>query len=465
MSWEPTRRRWWKQYRGRRYLVSCRQLGAIRETKEDSYQLANLWWQAKKTEIDGQHPNAARILEQHRRIQWAQQHDRADLIQGLRSLIAQLESDTGGSGEPATVPSPLSHLLTEESAESYRRLCESVGKVQGLDAAAVVEEALEERVWHERLSDSNRREPVPDQDRSVAHQVQLWLDDLKTRVAAGQYGPGELRGQTSYIRHFVTYLGEQTLIDAIDEERWAGYHRHLMNRIGTGECSPEYGKKLHRSARSWVEYLSTLKRIPAPGNLTDKRMKFNIPRRAIEVFDGPEITRLLSESRDTVRLMILLALNCGMTQIDISDLTHNEINWERGRLTRKRSKTADHARTPVVEYPLWPETFALLKLLRSSDQDRVLVTRSGKPWVNRRQMNIDSIRIEFEKLKPALSFKHLRKSAATMLGSHEEYRAYAQFFLGHAPSSIADAHYVRPDQGRFDAAVDWLRGRFLRGDS
>jgi integrase len=460
MSWEPTRKRWWKQYRGRRYLVSCRQLGT-RETKEASYQAANAWWLTKKIEIDGQHPNAPLIREQERRLEWSELHGRTDLIQGLLDRIAQLESDTDGS-QSAPAPSPLAHLRTEESAESFRRLCESMGKFS--PAAAVVEKAMEERVWQERLSNSNRREPVPDQNRSVAHQVELWLDDLKTRVAAGQYGPGELRGQTSYIRHFVAYLGEPTPIDAIDEEKWAGYHRHLMNRIGTGECSPEYGKKLHRSARSWIEYLSTLKRIPAPGNLTDKRMKFHIPKREIEVFEDQEITRLLSESRDTIRLMVLLALNCGMTQIDISDLSQDEVDWERGRLTRKRSKTADHAHTPMVEYPLWAETFTLLTRLRSSDPVRVLVTKSGKPWVNQRETNVDSIRIEFEKLKPALTFKVLRKTAATMLGSHREYRAYAQYFLGHAPDTVADTHYVRPDQGRFDSAVNWLRDQFLKGD-
>ena len=43
MALEPTRRRWWKQYRKTRYVVSCRQLDAP-ETKEGSYQAANAWW-------------------------------------------------------------------------------------------------------------------------------------------------------------------------------------------------------------------------------------------------------------------------------------------------------------------------------------------------------------------------------------------------------------------------------------
>lgn len=53
MSWEPKCRRWWKQFRGHRYVVSCRQLKAP-GTKLGSYQYANAWWKKKRAEILGQ---------------------------------------------------------------------------------------------------------------------------------------------------------------------------------------------------------------------------------------------------------------------------------------------------------------------------------------------------------------------------------------------------------------------------
>ncbi len=56
--------------------------------------------------------------------------------------------------------------------------------------------------------------------------------------------------------------------------------------------------------------------------------------------------------------------------------------------------------------------------------------------------------------------KGLRKMSATLLASHPTYGRYDQYFLGHAPSSVADRHYVRPDQAAFDEAVTWL-GRQL----
>jgi integrase len=451
-------------YRGRRYVVSCRQLGAIRETKEESYQLANSWWESKKVEIDSQHSNASRIQELRRRSEWAERHNREDLIQDCRDLITRLENDP--ESDPSSLD-PFDAVLPGPALKAYFRSLfgHSANNRQTIETINKLSRMEEEAVWRGRLESLPEHSAPGPQDRSVAHQVDRWLDDLKLQANAGQFGHGEARGQVSYIKHFVAFMGDQASIDSIDEEKLAEYHRHLMQRMAGGECSPEYSKKLFRSARTFIEYLVSLKRIQEPRNLTDKRLKFTVPKRKIEIFEGQEITRLLDESRDMIRLMILLSLNTGMTQIDISDLSHSEVDWKRGRLTRKRSKTGDHVNVPLVEYALWPETFSLLTRLRSSDPDRVLLTKSGKPWVNRKESNIDSVRIEFNKLNPTLSFKHLRKTAATMLGSHGEYRAYAQFFLGHAPTSVADSHYIKPSQERFDAAVHWLRGQFLGGDS
>jgi hypothetical protein len=64
MSWEPTRARWWKQYRGKRYLVSCKQLGTP-ATKEQSYRAANEWWARKRAEVDGDRAEPTTILSSH----------------------------------------------------------------------------------------------------------------------------------------------------------------------------------------------------------------------------------------------------------------------------------------------------------------------------------------------------------------------------------------------------------------
>jgi hypothetical protein len=68
-----------------------------------------------------------------------------------------------------------------------------------------------------------------------------------------------------------------------------------------------------------------------------------------------------------------------MTQQDISDLKHEEVDWKERRITRKRSKTKKHENVPTVCYPLWGETFELLAKYRSEDPVRVLTSSTGQP--------------------------------------------------------------------------------------
>src|SRR5262249_48767942 len=62
MAWIPSRRGWMKEYQGKKYAVSCRQLG-VPETKDGSYQAANQWWQQKKAEIDAANRPAPRTSQ------------------------------------------------------------------------------------------------------------------------------------------------------------------------------------------------------------------------------------------------------------------------------------------------------------------------------------------------------------------------------------------------------------------
>ena len=51
MSWEQSKNRWVKMYRGQRYTVAASVLGG--KGQLDTYVAANEWWRAKKHEIDG----------------------------------------------------------------------------------------------------------------------------------------------------------------------------------------------------------------------------------------------------------------------------------------------------------------------------------------------------------------------------------------------------------------------------
>ncbi|HYT88171.1 MAG TPA: hypothetical protein VEL76_05590, partial [Gemmataceae bacterium] len=57
--------------------------------------------------------------------------------------------------------------------------------------------------------------------------------------------------------------------------------------------------------------------------------------------------------------------------------------------------------------------------------------------------------------------KHLRKTSASILGEHPQYKFYALHFLADSPKNIADRHYVKPSDEEFFQALEWLRLQVL----
>jgi integrase len=251
--------------------------------------------------------------------------------------------------------------------------------------------------------------------------------------------------------------------------------------VGAQKYSPNYAHTLMMTAKQFISRLAEMRLIPLPGNIRSRRFRFNhsSPTK-IETFTVEEVRQKLKAcdgfSRKT-KLYLLLMLNCGMYQNDIAELLVDEIDWKAGTLTRARSKTRER-NGPVVTYKLWPETFALLKKHRSrgvknGHADLALTTDEGNPlvryWIEGDSMRrYDCIHSAWTRLaekmglrKMRLGMKHLRKTSASLLGKHPQYKFYANHFLADSPRTIADRHYVTPSDEEFFQALEWLRGEIL----
>ena len=159
-------------------------------------------------------------------------------------------------------------------------------------------------------------------------------------------------------------------------------------------------------------------------------------------------------------------LNTGSTQKDLSDLLPTEVDWKKGTITRKRSKTAKHKGVPTVTYVLWKETFRLLQQERSTDAATVLVNNEGGPLKVERiddegkLKKIDNVASAFARLKRKNGIKkplkYFRKTSATLLKSNKDYRGLDVLFLGHAPATVAERHYTQTPQQLLNEALAWL---------
>jgi integrase len=322
---------------------------------------------------------------------------------------------------------------------------------------------------------SFRGEPSADPDKTVAAWAGLWLQKQQQRVDAGQMTAARAANNRTCLEHFQTFLGPQSDVAGIDAERLDGFYSCCLAKVaarrrdkGQG-WSVAYAKDVFSVARAFVRWLVERDAIPPPKNLGSKSFDFGSPVRAVKTWTPEEFKRVVVEAPGKLKLALLLMANCGMTQVDVSDLLDAEVDWEGGRITRKRSKTADQENVPTVSYRLWPPTFKLLRQYRSGGE-RVLLTEGGEPYVRTRLndqgklVKADGIASNFVHLKRRLklphSLKQFRSLGATLLEGHREYGRFKNHFLGHSPRTVADRHYVVPSQELFDEAVTWL-GRQL----
>ena len=258
------------------------------------------------------------------------------------------------------------------------------------------------------------------------------------------------------LKHLLAFCGGETLLADLNSVLFSQYLDSVKSEVRRGIYSATTGQGRLRSAKqilTWAYQTEIIESLPR----VFSSYSIKVQSKAVETLEDGELERFQDQSKPLLQLYTLLTLNCGMTQNDMADLKPSEVDWERGYLTRKRTKTEKHENVPTVSYQLWPQTFDALKEFGNRKGELLLTRTDGKRLVVGRS---DSVRILYRRLSEKLGInvgpKILRKTAASKLGSHETFGRYAQHFLGHSPRTVADRHYVKPDQKQFDQAINWL---------
>jgi integrase len=426
----------------------------------DSYLAANEWWKAKRLELD----TAARPQRQP----WP-----------LETLAVAAMG--GGPGDDVATTFA-KHFIMGEPRQEAMVSVQSVAVQEALRLLAV---ALQGGELPSSLTPADAKrvtdavtvlqgDAPPSQGTGIGELADRWLDSQKMQVDLGKLAPARWGVLRTFMGHWRTFVGNKGIAD-VDASLLRTYFDHLAAKVTArrnGEAdgwSTAYAKECFGAAKRFLQwtkeegYLASL-----PSNLDSRQLTFGSTLHNIETWTVEEVRRVIGEAPGQLRLCLLLMANCGMTQVDISDLADSEVDWQHGRIKRRRSKTKDKASTPIVDYKLWPLTFELLRKYRSGGA-KVLVSETGKPLVNKRMEAgklkcADLVAANYTHLKRRLHFakplKQLRKTSASMLASHETYGRFVDLFLGHSPRSMAERHYSAPPQVLFDAGVLWLGSQF-----
>jgi integrase len=465
MTWLPKRLAWRKMFRGQTYQISTRQLEeqgheVLSHTKDGSRIAANGWWRQKEIEVEAASRPARRTplpLE--------------DVVSAwVGHPIYDITGDVLEGGPDPSLPEEeraranlqrwLAEMLTELAAGGamphWAKYFLPPTRLQQIEAGVK----------------GLRGEPSAAPDKRLGAHAETWLAEQKLRAEAGDISPGGYDNKRRWVGPFLDFVGRDSAAEAVTDPLLDAWDNHCLGKRAEGAWKDYWARDVRVAVKEFVRWLADRGLIPRPAYLGRKSRRFRLEAREVKPWSVEEYRAALAATTprtEWAKLVLLLAANCGFYGKDAADLKDSEVDWDRGYVERKRSKAKNVQSAPVVRYKLWPTTLALLKKYRSGG-GRVLVTNRGTAFVrdemkggkvrraNAFRNAMDRIRDRVRQTTPGFdgSSKGVRKMAATLLEEHPAHGRYAQHFLGHAPSTTAGRHYVRPSQEQFDEAVTWL---------
>ena len=270
-------------------------------------------------------------------------------------------------------------------------------------------------------------------ENAVSVHVAEYIRQKQQQQENNELSAGRVYAIGLHLNYFSDWLGKDTAVSEIDGTTLLKYQSRLLDNLKSKNLSKTTAQHYLKTVKAFMRWLWQVEAIPSLPRVLDGKagpLKIRANTPTAVVFTPEEVRKLLGAASDRTRLYILLMLNCGMTQKDISDLKCEEVNWGEGRIVRKRSKTSDHENVPVVNYLLWPETLRLLEQERTDEnQGRVLHNANGSALCTEvltadgKYKKTDNVKNAFDRLrkkegidKPLKSFK---KTSATLVKGDE----------------------------------------------
>ena len=178
---------------------------------------------------------------------------------------------------------------------------------------------------------------------TIGFHTDAFLKIKKSRYTLGDLSGVRVENIAQHLRHIESVLGADLPVSNLNEESVIQYRAALVDEISKGNIGKTTAATRMSLFREWVKSIYAIEQ---PRNLYSRDLAIRKPVKAVVCFSVQEVKDVLSQVPEKFRLYVLLMLNCGMYQGDISDLKPSEVDWENGTITRKRSKTSNDSDAP-----------------------------------------------------------------------------------------------------------------------
>lgn len=531
MNWVPAEKRWRVHKDKRAYWFNPATHG-LPATKEGSVRGANEYWEKKEAELEQAKTQrweerrhieeyAANITELEKILavqEYLADSESQKLVEVLRIKLAKLKStyQTEFDLKPLKRSDKSPFQVTFD--DTYAAVVESTG--ESSDDCMVLPDEEDFRrfyetnddvlspeqyaIWQDRLSHADKILPVRSsapapKDQTVGFFIDRFVS-RKVKQCQAEHITIERVDKVRFdLNKFGDWFGRDRLVQEIDLSVIEAYYHWLLEEImrkkkrKSGSAVPNDGGTFSKDGKilskdgfseffandlmvilkGFVRDLDEDGIIEAPKKIYNKRaFQIRRPKTTNKTVPIEDIRIILesAEVEERTKLFVLLALNSGMYQKDISSLRQDEVDWLTGRIVRKRTKTRDCDNVPEAGYKLWNQTLTLLKKYRAPESNElVLLNRYGEPLRKIRLVEgetegettkSDAITTSWKRALKKVGMKHpfskLRKTSADLIHNEMKYREFTSLFLCHAPRTIAEIYYCNEGATILDEAIIWL---------
>ena len=305
---------------------------------------------------------------------------------------------------------------------------------------------------------------------TVGHLCNRYLSEQETKVESGELSPHSFRDNKATCARIVQAFGGKRLVSDLTAANFSRFRAALSKRLGPVALGNEVGRI--RSVFKWGNDEDLYRELPRFGRFKrppKKDVRLAKLRKGPRMYESSELLAILGASKQPLKAMILLGVNCGLGNADVGRLPLSALDVDKGWLHFHREKTGIDRRCP-----LWPETVGAVRewlAVRPKPDGKdfaglVFLTRSGGSWFKSTSDN--PISKEFAKLLKKLningqrSFYALRHTFQTIGDESGDFLA-VRSIMGHTGGGdIADHYRERMADVRLLKVTEYVRAWLFR---
>ena len=285
--------------------------------------------------------------------------------------------------------------------------------------------------------------PIPSADDTTLGDIlDRWSDYQVDRRNRDEIATKTCDDYLRVVDMLTDHFGRDIAVVSLEPSAWEGFREKLSSSTTSPTVLTRH-VTISKMIFRWADESALLKdrvRFGPTFKVAPKReARLKRLKSKKRTLNADDIRTLIEAADQPIRAMILLGINCGMTQAEVSGLEWADIDLDAAVLDTIRHKTAvERVAT------LWPETVsALREIPRKTNTDRVFTTRHGNAYV-RHDVNKDGTFRARDNI--AREFAKLTKRAGVKLPTGVGFAKLRHTFRTVA-DNVRDANAIRRVMG------------------